>query len=272
MSAVKFNYPSYKLFEPQYHPQRPIIIDADAIESPETVTLRYEEEAAARANGGDPRGDSPPVLLGMEACVKQEPPSMHSFESPRAYPDPQYQYAGQPFSTQPTESAASSQINHLAFAGNNSTTQYMPPVGPTVTSYQPASGGFGTKVLVKISVPYDLTDIACHFFFGSHRSPAQTVRDDSDSSGLGYVVSGEAPQLEDTRIPSGSVPISLLLEGPDGQTLASVNVGTFAYDTQALRRNSTSNISTSTSTNTSTIINTNTNTSSTSSVLLLPST
>lgn len=157
-----------------------------------------------------------------------------AFESPRSYPDPQYHYAGQTFTTQQTENAASSQLNHLAFASNNSTTQYMPPVVPTVTSYQPTCGGFGTKVVIKISSPYDLTDVASQFLFGSHRSPTHAVRDDSDNSGLGYVVSGDAPQLEDTRIPSGNVPISLLIEGPDGQTLANVEVGTFSYDTQAM--------------------------------------
>lgn len=64
--------------QPQYHPQRPIIVDADAIESPDTVTLRYEEEAAARANGGgDLRGDSPPGLLSMSAYPKPQPGQMH---------------------------------------------------------------------------------------------------------------------------------------------------------------------------------------------------
>ncbi|RYC55102.1 hypothetical protein CHU98_g11108 [Xylaria longipes] len=225
MSAVKFNYPTYKLFE------RPIIIDADAIESPETVTLRYEEEAAARANGGDLRGDSPPGLLGIEACAKQEPPPMHSFESPRSYQDPQYQYAGQSFTSQQTENAAAAQLNHLAFAANNSASQYMSSVVPTLTSYQPTSGVFGTKIVIKISAPYDLIAVGSHFFlaFGSHKSPAHATRDANDASGFGYVVSGDAPQLEDTRIPSGNVPISLLIESADGQTLGNIDVGTFTY-------------------------------------------
>ncbi|KAI1109089.1 hypothetical protein F5Y14DRAFT_43889 [Nemania sp. NC0429] len=259
MSAVKFNnYSGYKLFEvsqdgdidraehiqltiflskPQYHPQRPIIIDEDAIESPETITLRYEEEAAARANGGDPRGDSPPGLLGIEVCQKSEPPQMHSFESPRSYQDPQYQYAGQSFSSQQSENAAATQLNHLSFAANNSATQYISPGVATVTSYQPTRGAFGTNIVVKISAPYDLIAVSSHFFlaFGAHKSLADAVRDDNDASGFGYVVSGEAPQLEDTRIPNSNVPISLLIESADGQTLASVDVGTFTYDTQAAR-------------------------------------
>ncbi|KAI1362019.1 hypothetical protein F5Y08DRAFT_355616 [Xylaria arbuscula] len=236
MSAVKFNYPTYKLFEPQYHPQRPIIIDADAIESPETVTLRYEEEAAARANGGDLRGDSPPGLLGVDACPKSEPPPMHSFDSSRPYQDTQYQYPGQTYAAQQTENAAAAQLNHLAFAANSSASQYMSPVVPTLTSYQPTSGAFGTKVVLKISATYDLIAVTSHFFlvFGSHKSPAHAIRDASDTSGLGYVVSGDAPQLEDTRVLSGSVPVSLLIESPDGQALANIDVGTFTYDTQAV--------------------------------------
>ena len=64
--------------QPQFHTERPIIVDADDIESPETVTLRYEEEAAARANGGGLRGDSPPGLLSMSAAyAKPQPPQMH---------------------------------------------------------------------------------------------------------------------------------------------------------------------------------------------------
>lgn len=91
--------------------------------------------------------------------------------------------------------------------------------------------------MIKVSAPYDLIAVSSHFFFalGAHKSLVHAVRDDSDASGFGYVVSGEAPQLEDTRIPSGNVPISLLIESADGQTLASIEVGTFTYDTQAAR-------------------------------------
>ncbi|KAI2641303.1 hypothetical protein GGS21DRAFT_367938 [Xylaria nigripes] len=235
MSAVKFNYPTYKLFEPQYHPQRPIIIDAEAVESPETVTLRYEEEAAARANGGDLHGDSPPGLLAIESCPKPQPPEMHSFESPRSYQDTQYPYAGQPFAAQQSVNAAAAQLNHLAFTANSSAGQYMSSVVPTVTSYQPTSGVYGTKFVIKLSAPYDLIAVTSQFFlgFGSHKCPAHAIRDASDNSGFGYVVSGDVPRLENTRVPSSNVPVSLLVEGADGQTLASIEVGTFTYhDTQ----------------------------------------
>ncbi|KAI0173136.1 hypothetical protein GGR52DRAFT_590314 [Hypoxylon sp. FL1284] len=230
MSAVKFEYPTYKLFEPQYHPQRPIIVEADALESPETVILRYEEEAAARANGGDLRGDSPPGLLSMPAYSKSQPPQMHAFDSQRSYQDPQYQYSAQQFAAQQSENAAA-QLNQMAFAANSSASQYMTPVVVTLISYQPLSGMFGTKVSIKITAPYDLIAVTSHFFvaFGSHKSPAHAARDTSDASGFGYVVRGDAPQLEDTRSPSPNVPLSLLIESATGQTLASIDVGTFTY-------------------------------------------
>jgi hypothetical protein len=160
-----------------------------------------------------------------------------AFDSPRSYQDPQYQYAAQPFATQQADNVAAAQLNHLAFAANNSASQYLTSVVPTLLSYQPTSGVFGTKVSIKISAPYDLIAVASNFFlaFGSHKSAARANRDANDASGLGYVVKGKAPQLEDTRMTSDSVPISLLIESADGQTLASVDVGTFTYHhTQAV--------------------------------------
>ncbi|KAI2602173.1 hypothetical protein GGR54DRAFT_533933 [Hypoxylon sp. NC1633] len=230
MSAVKFEYPTYKLFEPHYHPQRPIIVDTDSLESPETVILRYEEEAAARANGGDLRGDSPPGLLSMPAYSKPQPPQMHGYDSSRSYQDHQYQYSAQHFTTQQSENAAA-HLNQMAFAANGSASQYMAPVVATLISVQPTSGVFGTKVLVKISAPYDLIAITSHFYlaFGSHKSPAHAIRDTSDATGYGYAVSGDAPQLDDTRSIGSAVPLSLLIEGANGQNLATIDVGTFSY-------------------------------------------
>ncbi|KAH8651082.1 hypothetical protein BX600DRAFT_516679 [Xylariales sp. PMI_506] len=229
MSAVKFGYQPYKLFEPQFHTERPIIVD-DAVESPETVTLRYEEEAAARATGGGLRGDSPTGLLPASTYSKPQPPQMHAFESSRSYPDPHYQYPAQPFSAQQTENAAS-QLNQMAFSANSSAGQYMAPVVPSVISCQPSSGVCGTKVTIKISAPYDLISVATHFYlaFGQQRCAAHAVRDAHDASGYGFLVSGEAPPFEDTRSPSDSVPLSLLIEIPDSQPPASIDAGTFTY-------------------------------------------
>jgi hypothetical protein len=60
--------------QPDYEPQRPIIVDDD-LGSPETAALRYEEEAL-RANGGDYRGPTPPGLLPM-ATFKPQPAQLH---------------------------------------------------------------------------------------------------------------------------------------------------------------------------------------------------
>lgn len=64
--------------QPGYHGHKPIIVGVDdRLESPETLTLRYEEAARA-ASGGDPRGDSSPRLLDMAAYGKAQLPSMDS--------------------------------------------------------------------------------------------------------------------------------------------------------------------------------------------------
>jgi hypothetical protein len=60
--------------KPSAHPERPIIID-DGVESPDTVTLRYEEEAV-RVNGGDLHGGSATHLLPM-AAYKTQPAQLH---------------------------------------------------------------------------------------------------------------------------------------------------------------------------------------------------
>jgi hypothetical protein len=59
--------------QPGYHPHRTIILD-EQIGSPETLTIRLEEEAAQ--NGGDLSGDSPTGLLPMSA-YKPQPTQLH---------------------------------------------------------------------------------------------------------------------------------------------------------------------------------------------------
>jgi len=59
--------------QPGYHPHRTIILD-EQIESPETLTIRLEEEAAQ--TGGDLSGNSPAGLLPMSA-YKPQPPQLH---------------------------------------------------------------------------------------------------------------------------------------------------------------------------------------------------
>ncbi|KAK8128684.1 hypothetical protein PG984_009792 [Apiospora sp. TS-2023a] len=233
MSAVKFAYQPYKLFEPQFHPERPIIVDSD-VESPETVTLRYEEEAA-RTNGGGLRGDSPPGLLSMStAYSKPQPPQMHDFESPRSYQTPQYQYPVQSFSAHQSQNAAAAQLNQMAFAANGSS-QYMAtgPVVPSILSYEPNSGVPGAAVTIRISAPYDLLAIANRFCleFGGFKCSAHAAKDIHDTSGYTYVVSATAPQFEDTRCNQASVPLNMSIEGPEGNFLGNlmIEVGTFTY-------------------------------------------
>ncbi|KAI1171156.1 hypothetical protein F4777DRAFT_70822 [Nemania sp. FL0916] len=96
------------------------------------------------------------------------------------------------------------------------------------------SGVFGTKVAIKIQMPYGLVAVTSHVFlaFGAHKCPN---RDSSDASGFGYIVSGEVLELEGTKVPSSSKPISPLIECAKGITLENIDMGTSTYDTQAVR-------------------------------------
>jgi hypothetical protein len=123
----------------------------------------------------------------------------------------------------------------MAFAANGSAGQYLAPVLPTLTSYHPVSGSCGTKVAIKISAPYDLTAVTSHFSleFGQQRCPAHAVRDTLDTSGYGYLVTGDVPPFEDTRSLGANVHLSLLIDIPDAQSAERIEVGTFTYhDTQ----------------------------------------
>ncbi|KAJ9137553.1 ACON-3 protein [Pleurostoma richardsiae] len=241
-AAGKFESPLYKLFEPGYPPPRPIIVD-EAIESPETVTLRYEEEAAARGNGagGEFRGDSP-SLLPMSAYKPQQP-QLHGFtESPYS------QYSPQSFASQQTENAAS-QMNQMAFAANNAAAvaanaQYMvaPASGVSVLGSQPASGTRGTKVFLRISSAYDFstvtsTQIYATVSFGEQRTPASIAKIAQDSSGMcTYRVVADTPQLLVTPGHQGpvDVPLGLIISSEDGNEIARVDAaGQFTYQDSA---------------------------------------
>lgn len=109
------------------------------------------------------------------------------------------------------------------------------PTGPTVLSCQPASGGYGTKVFVKISSHYDLLSLSSPmpvFFlqFGSEKCSAQGVsRDGQDTSGFIYTCSTDAPQFPVTGCTSNNVPLSFIVEGPSGEEFARTAIGTFQY-------------------------------------------
>ncbi|KAK1826009.1 hypothetical protein QBC39DRAFT_34012 [Podospora conica] len=252
MSAAKFGQPVYKVYEvsgplldlpegvadihlpsspqPGYHlPHRTIILD-EQIESPETLTIRLEEEAAR--NGGDLSGDSPTGLLPMSA-YKPHPPQLHGYAD-----SPYSQYSAQSFSTQQSDNA--SQINQLAFAANNAAGQYLGSSSPSISivSCHPTGGSFGTKVALKVTSQFDLTPSALSasapfvsILFGTYRCAAQIMRTGQDSSGTPtYTVTAEAPQFLSTTCPSlSNVPVTLVVESSNGAEMARATSATAVF-------------------------------------------
>ncbi|EAQ88602.1 hypothetical protein CHGG_05221 [Chaetomium globosum CBS 148.51] len=236
MSATKIHQPVYKVYEPGYHPHRTIILD-EQIESPETLTIRLEEEAAR--NGGDLSGGCPPGLLPMPmSAYKAQPAQLHG------YADSDYSpYPSQSFSQQ-TENAAS-QLNQIAFAANNAAagqylaTQVTTGANINILSCHPSRGPPGTKVSLKATCQYDLVGNSVtasppfvSLVFGSQRCSAQVSRDSRDANGVcTYTLTAEAPQFLSTGCPSFSnVPVTLLLENGNGDEMTRVgNVGVFSY-------------------------------------------
>ncbi|TEA16711.1 hypothetical protein C8034_v011873 [Colletotrichum sidae] len=234
MSAAKFECASYKHFEPDYHPQRPIIIGEEGLDSPETVTLKYEE-AVARANG-DLRGDSPPGgLLPMSHYGKHQPGPIHGYDSTRGYQDAAYQpYGGQGYPAQHGGAAqlTAAQMNQEAFAANSAVGSYMSvgSIGLSVVSFQPASGIAGTKVMVKFTTPYDILTMGPYFFllFGGNKIPAELIKDPQDNSSM-LTVSADAPLFGVTGCDSESVPVSLVIETESGDEVSRTAAGHFVY-------------------------------------------
>ncbi|KAK4129963.1 hypothetical protein BT67DRAFT_250555 [Trichocladium antarcticum] len=253
MSAPKIQQPVYKVYEPGYHPQRTIIVD-EQIESPETLTIRLEEEAAQ--TGGDLDGGCPPGLLPM-STYKPQPPQLHGYAG-SAYS----QYSAPSFSPQqPAGNVASqSQINQMAFGANSATAgQYLaaqvgPGIGVDVLSCHPNNGSPGTKVSLKVACQYDLLGGSMaasasfvSLLFGSQRCAAQVSRDSRDGNGVcTYTVAAEAPPFLNTACPSlSNVPLALLLENANGEDMARVgNIGAFSYhDGQGVGRRGSTGVS-----------------------------
>ncbi|KAK1624532.1 hypothetical protein BDP81DRAFT_110387 [Colletotrichum phormii] len=236
MSAAKFECASYKHFEPDFHPQRPIIIGEEGLDSPETVTLKYEE-AVARANG-DLRGDSPPGgLLPMSHYGKPQPGPIHGYDSSRGYQDAGYQqYGAQTYPAQHGSAGqlTAAQMNQEAFAANSAVGSYMPvsvSVNPSVVSYQPSSGMAGTKVQVKINSPYDLLTVAPFYslVFGANKVSAQPTKESQDSNGYMFTVSADAPPFVVTGCASENVPVLVLIETENGEQVMKEAAGQFVY-------------------------------------------
>ncbi|KFY19478.1 hypothetical protein V491_04412, partial [Pseudogymnoascus sp. VKM F-3775] len=77
---------------PGFHSATPVIVD-EAYESPETVTLRYEEACAGGPVG---RSDSLSGFLPMSAFGKPPPPHLQGFDTNRSFSDPTYAYSAAP--------------------------------------------------------------------------------------------------------------------------------------------------------------------------------
>ncbi|KAK1246506.1 hypothetical protein MKX08_000308 [Trichoderma sp. CBMAI-0020] len=226
MSTVKFQSPSYRLFEPGYLPIpiKPIIVDVDdEFGSPETLTLRYEEAVQA-AQRGDPSRDSPPSDFDMAAYSKAQLPPVNGYDA-ASFADPAYEPYPTPGFSQAEKYA---QYNQNSFTSNsNAVAQYMAP-RPTLVTLHPPSGVFGTKVHFKIHSQEDLFSPQAFVLFGSAKCPADLIRDSQDSSGYVFSCSIDAPQPLVTGS-NTSVPVSFVIEGPAGGEISRTGAGTFHY-------------------------------------------
>ncbi|KAH7362400.1 hypothetical protein B0T11DRAFT_305855 [Plectosphaerella cucumerina] len=236
MSASKFECAPYKPFEPDYHPQRPIIVGEEGLDSPETVTLKYEE-AVARANG-DLRGGSPPEgLLPMSQYGKPQPAPIQGYDAAREYQDAAYQhYGSQSYGAHQPGSAGPmsiSQMNQDAFAANSAVGQYM-PVGAIIATCQPQTGLPGSKVHVKASSPDDILTMASpppylYLAFGSHKVLAEDVKNSRDANGCCLTFLAAVPDAMLTNCPPTDVPLTLLLETSNGEEVSRTAAGHFSY-------------------------------------------
>ncbi|OAA45650.1 MedA [Metarhizium rileyi] len=150
------------------------------------------------------------------------------------YQDPTYDhYPAQNFSVQQTEKFA--QLNQQSFASNNAVPHQYLSTGPTVLSFQPMSGIYGTKVFMKISSQYDLLSMSSAMQysllgFGSKKVPVQDLTQEAqDTTGFIYSCSVDAPQLMVTGCNGNNVPLSFITEGPTGEEISRTGAGSFQY-------------------------------------------
>lgn len=152
---------------------------------------------------------------------------------------PYSQYSTQSFSTQQTDNTAG-HINQVAYGAGNSTSQYIATqtnggLNLTVLSCQPATGTYGTKMLLKVSALYDLQSLATEPYawmtFGSYRTPAQIVRGPQAADGAWtYTVNADVPQFISTNCASPkNVPLGLVIESNGDELTRLDNAGFFTY-------------------------------------------
>ena len=152
----------------------------------------------------------------------------------------QYQPQGFPAQQAPEKFA---QLNQQAFTSNNAVNSSMgtymappppAPAVPTVLSCHPSSGGYGTKLFLKLSSPYDIFGLSAptyfHLQFGSQKCLIQDMTQESQNGGgVSYSCSADAPELAVTGCDGSSVPLSLVIEGPSGEEISRTAAGSFQY-------------------------------------------
>ncbi|KAG7403586.1 hypothetical protein Forpe1208_v016176 [Fusarium oxysporum f. sp. rapae] len=168
----------------------------------------------------------------MKISIKTEPSSIHTGYA-------QYQGASEQHSSQtyPTRQQFDmfAHLNQQSFTSNSAAVAQYMPSSPIVLSCQPATGTFGTKVYVKLLSQYDLFSLSTpiptlSLVFGYEKCSAQDVsRDMQEGSGFIYTCSGDAPQFLVTNCLNSTVPLSLVFDGPSGEEISRIPVGTFQY-------------------------------------------
>ncbi|KAJ2893042.1 hypothetical protein MKZ38_009115 [Zalerion maritima] len=157
-----------------------------------------------------------------------KPPQMHGYQDAGYHPYPQsFTGASQHQGNTPA------QINSMAVTTNSATSHNFMYPPPSVISYEPNSGLFGSKVVIKVSSQQDITLITPqpYFYvtFGSRRCDAQVQKEAQDQNGCIYSVYADAPPFMETGSQSASVPIALMIEGVSNIESPTVSIGQFYY-------------------------------------------
>lgn len=103
---------------------------------------------------------------------------------------------------------------------------------PEVTSFQPTSGKWNSKVYVYITSLYELlTSNTPVFFlmFGQRKVPATVQKLHQNGGVCSYHLAADAPQFSTTSWTNSSVPLCMFMESGDGDVMGKVEVGEFTY-------------------------------------------
>jgi hypothetical protein len=103
---------------------------------------------------------------------------------------------------------------------------------PEITSYSPQRGTRDTKIYVYITSLYELMTASTPTFFlvfGNRKVQASLQRLNQQGGVCSYTLTAEAPQFTMTGWTAAEVPLSMFMESGDGDVMAKVDVGNFAY-------------------------------------------